>query len=151
MSNLNFRRIERKMGIKSHKNNKMINAYINPQNAKQLEPDHYNRLINQKEVYRHKDTGLIVVRTDKNRTIKVLDPYRIMELRIIKGNEECYPFVVFDNKAYTLHKVIAEAVYGKQIEDDEDIHHIDCNKKNYEFENLAIMKRSEHIKLHKNN
>ena len=40
MSNLNFRRIERKMGIKSHKNNKMINAYINPQNAKQHEPDH---------------------------------------------------------------------------------------------------------------
>lgn len=147
--NINFRKMERQMGIKSHTNNKMINAYVDPKNAKQLDSNHYHRLINQKEVYVHQETGLIVVRTDKNKKIKIIDPYRCMEMKIIDGDKNTYPFIVFDSKIIAVHIIVAESYYKKQREQDEDVHHYNHNKKDYNFENLKIIKRTEHIKLHK--
>ena len=51
-------------------------------------------------------------------------------------------------KGRHMHRVVMEQVLGRKLTKDEVVHHIDENKWNNSPENLQVMTRSEHIKLH---
>lgn len=53
-----------------------------------------------------------------------------------------------EEKANTDYKVIAQNYFHKELLPDEIVHHIDGNHQNNKPENLVIMKRSQHLKLH---
>lgn len=46
------------------------------------------------------------------------------------------------------HRIIMEKHIGRRLKPDEIVHHIDYNKTNNSIDNLTIMNRSEHLKLH---
>lgn len=46
------------------------------------------------------------------------------------------------------YRSIAEKYFNKRLGDDEVVHHMDGNHDNNDPENLVIMKRSQHSKLH---
>lgn len=48
------------------------------------------------------------------------------------------------------HRLIAEKIIGRYLTDDEVVHHINRIKTDNREENLQVMTKSEHIKLHQN-
>lgn len=46
------------------------------------------------------------------------------------------------------HRFKAEEVLGRKLQTNEVVHHVDCDSKNNELENLMVMTRSSHGKLH---
>lgn len=46
------------------------------------------------------------------------------------------------------HRIIAERMLGRKLRPDEVVHHIDGNKRNNAPENLMVLTRAEHAKLH---
>jgi len=50
-----------------------------------------------------------------------------------------------------LHRHIASIKLGRWLTKNEVVHHVDGNKKNNDLENLIILTKSEHARLHKNN
>lgn len=53
------------------------------------------------------------------------------------------------NKGRSLHHVIAEQILGRLLRGDEVVHHIDHDRSNNRPENLTVMTRSEHTRLHR--
>ena len=53
-----------------------------------------------------------------------------------------------ENKGRGQHSVIMEEVLGRKLSSKECVHHIDHNRSNNNAENLQLMTRSEHAKLH---
>ena len=142
-NNLNFKKMERMMGIKNNTNKERITYQAK---GTELSTDHYRRLMNQREVYRHPLLPIVVVRTNYNRTIKFIDAIRMVELRIFRGS---YPYLVFEGKAIACHKIVAESFNNQLVGDNEDIHHCNLNKGDYNFENLIIIDRKLHKEFHK--
>ena len=46
------------------------------------------------------------------------------------------------------HRLIMQNVLGRKLDRNEVVHHIDGNKSNNSLENLIVMTRSEHTRLH---
>lgn len=46
------------------------------------------------------------------------------------------------------HIAIAEELLGRKLKEDEIVHHMDCNRSNNRHENLLVLNRSQHMKLH---
>ena len=46
------------------------------------------------------------------------------------------------------HIVVAEQELGRKMEDDEVVHHLDQDKTNNRQENILVLTRSQHMKLH---
>lgn len=46
------------------------------------------------------------------------------------------------------HRFIMEQSLGRALEENEIVHHIDCNKLNNSISNLILISRSDHMKLH---
>lgn len=61
---------------------------------------------------------------------------------------EYYKAVKVNGKKYDLHRLIAERKLGRSLKPNEVVHHIDGNKYNNDPDNLCVMSRSEHAKLH---
>jgi HNH endonuclease len=56
---------------------------------------------------------------------------------------------LFSNKpGVTNHRTIAESILGKKLNYNEIVHHIDENCKNNSLDNLLVLSRSNHGKLH---
>lgn len=53
------------------------------------------------------------------------------------------------NKGRSIHDVIAEQLLGRPLRRDEVVHHVDHDRANNTPENLAVMTRSEHTRLHR--
>lgn len=51
-------------------------------------------------------------------------------------------------KLMKTHRVVMEAFIGREIRDDEDVHHINHNKKDNRIENLQLMSKRDHQLLH---
>lgn len=49
---------------------------------------------------------------------------------------------------YAEHKMVAEQMIGRPLREDEIVHHINGDKTDNRPENLMVMTRSEHMKLH---
>ena len=79
-------------------------------------------------------------------------PFRI--LRTCRGGG--YSYAVTEPKhpranskgLYPLHRVLMENKLGRLLAPGEHVHHIDGNKRNDDPENLAVLTRSEHGKVH---
>lgn len=61
---------------------------------------------------------------------------------------EDYPGKKYRDRYISKHVYIYWKYYGIVPKEDEIIHHIDGNKHNNNIENLILMKRNEHVKLH---
>ena len=48
---------------------------------------------------------------------------------------------------HLIHRDVAKSFYGRAIEEDEVVHHIDGNPRNFSKCNLIIMKKVDHEKL----
>lgn len=46
------------------------------------------------------------------------------------------------------HRLEVEKAIGRRLTSDEIVHHIDSNKKNNKIENLVILTRNEHARIH---
>jgi hypothetical protein len=46
------------------------------------------------------------------------------------------------------HIAVAEEYLGRKLRDEEVVHHLDLNKANNRIENLLVLERSQHMKLH---
>lgn len=46
------------------------------------------------------------------------------------------------------HRVVAEQMLGRPLEPDEVVHHINGDKRDNRLENLQVLSRSEHSRLH---
>jgi len=49
---------------------------------------------------------------------------------------------------YYLHRRIAESIMGRHLHKDEVVHHVDGNAQNNDINNIMILSRSEHMRLH---
>lgn len=47
------------------------------------------------------------------------------------------------------HRVVVEQALGRELMPEEVVHHIDGNKRNNSLENLVVMTRAQHTRLHK--
>lgn len=46
------------------------------------------------------------------------------------------------------HRVIVESIIGRELDHEEVVHHINCDKKDNRIDNLVILTMSEHTKIH---
>lgn len=54
-----------------------------------------------------------------------------------------------DNKGYIMqHRLVMEQHIGRYLAPDEEVHHIDGDKKNNKIENLLLVPRKEHRRIH---
>jgi hypothetical protein len=141
--NINFKALARSMGVPTSTNTERINF-----NARgdEIEPDHYRRLLNQKETFHHPKLPILVVRTNYSKTIKLIDKIRCVHLKIYNNGE--YPYFIYEGKVYKVHRIVAEAYCGRLVKSNEDVHHCNLNKYDYRFENLIILNKLLHKEFH---
>jgi hypothetical protein len=58
-----------------------------------------------------------------------------------------HPKAMKDNLVYE-HILIAEMMLGRPLRDDEQIHHLDFNRKNNKKSNILVLPKGQHTKLH---
>lgn len=73
--------------------------------------------------------------------------------KIIRKGDYQYALVPDHPKAtkngyVLLHRIIVENYLNRMLEENEIVHHKDGNKKNNTIENLEVMDRIQHVKLH---
>lgn len=59
-----------------------------------------------------------------------------------------YEEIIIKGKRYKSHRLIMEKHIGRKLKSNEVVHHIDGNGKNNNIDNLKIMTRSQHSRLH---
>lgn len=74
-------------------------------------------------------------------------------LRVVKKGEYLYGVCPDHPKAIKhgyvlLHRLIAENMIGRRLNNNEVVHHMDGNKKNNAESNLQVMQKNEHMSLH---
>lgn len=69
-------------------------------------------------------------------------------LSIRRESNATNKYVKDSKKSTNFHRTIAEKAIGRKLTANEVVHHIDCNHLNNSMDNLMIMSRSSHTKLH---
>jgi len=62
--------------------------------------------------------------------------------------EQGHRFISVDGERIAEHRHVVEEREGRKLGSDEIIHHVDCDPLNNQSDNLVILTRSEHIRLH---
>lgn len=70
-----------------------------------------------------------------------VDRFRLTE-------NEGYPMIAFGDKRMYLHRIVAEMIIGRELTSDDIIHHKDENKWNCNPDNIEVVSRSTHMKIH---
>lgn len=147
-NNLNFKSLSRAMKVPTSTNRERINYYAY---GKQLTQSHYLRLMAQKEVYNHPTLPIAVVKTTYRQKIKIIDKIRAVELTEYYEKDSPYPKVMIDGVSKSIHRLVVEAYSGELIKENQNVHHCDNNKDNYDFNNLIILNKKLHEELHRTN
>lgn len=63
-------------------------------------------------------------------------------------NTSGYILVTNDGKQQYEHRVVVEKYLGRKLRRDEEVHHINEDKKDNRIENLQVLLKKEHISLH---
>ncbi|MBU0959324.1 MAG: HNH endonuclease [Nanoarchaeota archaeon] len=63
----------------------------------------------------------------------------------LKRNDKGYPLT---KKGELMHRKVAEKKRGRPLRDHEVVHHQDGDKTNFRKDNLSVMSRSFHSRLH---
>lgn len=68
----------------------------------------------------------------------------------IYHTSEGYLFLRQDDGSYKAeHRIVMEKELGRELTSDEIVHHIDENKTNNSIDNLIVLTRAEHAKIHR--
>lgn len=59
-----------------------------------------------------------------------------------------YMTIQIANKKYYIHRLVMENYLGRKLEANETVHHINGNKTDNRIENLKLMSKSDHCKMH---
>lgn len=68
--------------------------------------------------------------------------YKKNKIKISKKN------YIYDKKGKLEHRVIAESIISRKLDINECVHHLDDNPKNNNLNNLVVISRENHGKLH---
>jgi len=61
---------------------------------------------------------------------------------------EGYPVVYKDGRKIREHRYVMEKHIGRRLKASEEVHHLDGNKFNNDIDNLIILSKADHAKLH---
>lgn len=95
---------------------------------------------------RHRSPGHL--RTEDKGEQMTYFPLRVGKNRkrvTVRIDAKGYP--VFKSGFYRdvrVHRAVAEAMLGRELRKDEDVHHRDGNKRNWDIENLQVLGKSQH-------
>jgi len=76
-----------------------------------------------------------------DKTILCISCFDKLPLKYYKG-------IKINGIAMDEHRYLMEQKIGRKLNYNEVVHHIDCNKHNNKLENLQLMSRIDHVKLH---
>lgn len=60
-----------------------------------------------------------------------------------------YKYVCINGEQLAEHRYLMEQHFGRKLEEDEIVHHINGNRTDNRIENLEVVTRAEHIEIHR--
>lgn len=88
----------------------------------------------------------VIVKYNGKEIYDLRDNFKVEIKKNKQGSKICR---VLGYNRLMVSRLTAESWYNKIIKDDEDVHHIDFNEHNNFFKNLSIIKKKEHIEIHR--
>ena len=89
--------------------------------------------------------------TKINKTVLNKGVYREKQRAALIKNNAAKSDTYLKHYGRHVHRIIAEQMLGRKLNSNEVVHHIDGNKHNNEPNNLMVLTRSEHVKIHQIN
>lgn len=124
--------------------------------AKYCSSECYHKATIKTETRHCENCGALIVITSKHKNKRFCNnacasEYRRKSLRIPTTQKNGYKRVWFSDGSSELeHRYLMEKLLGRKLTKDEVVHHIDGDRSNNSIDNLMLMTRGEHSRLHRN-